>query len=289
MKKILIFFLFIGLLCAPFHCFASVDWEIKHFFTTEHSPIDIAYAAEDGLYFVLTKGGTLYIYSEKGKQKGKIPVDPAMNRIAVSAQGDKVILSSEQHKTVQEISITFQVNIGTEGAPFLGPADAPVTLVVFSDFQCTYCAQAGKMFEQVLERYPEQVKIVFKHFPLQFHKVARPAALAALAAQEQGKFWEFHDLLFKNVSSLTEEKIQGIAKELHLDMKRFQDDLDSPAIRQKLSKDLQDAVSAGVKGTPTLFVNGRLVKKRSSVADIIREELAKTNHTTKSPTPVVAH
>lgn len=118
------------------------------------------------------------------------------------------------------------------------------------------------LLEQVLEKNPETVKIVFKNMPLKFHKTAEPAALAALAAHEQGKFWEFHDKLFA-AKKLNLAVIQSIATELNLDMERYKKDMNSSKIRAKLQKDLADAQKAGVTGTPTVFINGRTPKQRS--------------------------
>ena len=132
------------------------------------------------------------------------------------------------------------------------------------------------LLEQVLENNPDTVKIVFKNMPLNFHKFAAPAALAALAAGEQGKFWEFHDELFDITPKLSPEDINGIATKLGLDIARFKKDMESDSIKQKLAKDLKDAQNAGVTGTPTIFVNGIKVKNRSvpAIQKLIDEELA---------------
>lgn len=133
------------------------------------------------------------------------------------------------------------------------------------------------LLEQVLEHNPDTVKIVLKNLPLSFHKFAKPAALAALAAGNQGKFWEFHDALFK-VSKLNATTIDTIAAELELDAKKLKEDMASPQIQQKLAKDIFDAQQAGVRGTPTIIINGRLLKERnlSAIQKIINEELKKT-------------
>jgi protein-disulfide isomerase len=115
----------------------------------------------------------------------------------------------------------------------------------------------------VLEQYPNQVKVVFKNFPLRNHKFARPAALAALAANEQGKFWEFHDKIFENYNKLSDKKLQEIAVELQLDMDRYQADRKNQKVRASVAQDTRDGQTAGVRGTPTIFVNGRLLKNRS--------------------------
>ena len=118
------------------------------------------------------------------------------------------------------------------------------------------------LIEQVLEQNQGKVKVVFKNMPLRFHKFADPSARAALAAGEQGKFWEFHDELFK-VEKLNDQTIRDTAVKLGLDMSRYEADMNSPAIKQRVSKDLSDAQKAGVTGTPTVFINGQRLKNRS--------------------------
>jgi protein-disulfide isomerase len=119
------------------------------------------------------------------------------------------------------------------------------------------------LLEQVLEKYPEDVKVVFKNFPLRNHKYARKAAIAALAADKQGKFWEFHDLLFENYNRLSDERIKKIAEELGLDMEKFGKDQKDPQILKLINRDMSEGRSAGVRGTPTVFANGRLLRNRS--------------------------
>ena len=116
---------------------------------------------------------------------------------------------------------------------------------------------------QVLEKNPDSVKLVFKHFPLRNHKFAMKAAIAALAAEKQGKFWEFHDLLFKNYNRLNEQKVKEIALQLNLDMEKFEKDRKDPALTAIINRDLSEGMKAGVRGTPAVFINGRLLRKRS--------------------------
>lgn len=118
------------------------------------------------------------------------------------------------------------------------------------------------LLEQVLEKNPETVKMVFKNMPLRFHKFADPSARAALAAFKQGKFWEFHDELFK-AEKLSNEVITNIAVQLNLDIAQFNKDMKSSEIQDMISKDLADAQKAGVTGTPTIFINGKRLKNRS--------------------------
>jgi protein-disulfide isomerase len=119
------------------------------------------------------------------------------------------------------------------------------------------------LLEQVLEKNPKTVKIVFKNFPIRSHRFAVSAALAALAADRQGKFWEFHDELFKNHNQLDEEKFQQIADGLKLDKDQFEKDRQDPLLLEIVKHDFNQGIEAGVNSVPTVFVNGRRLKQRS--------------------------
>jgi protein-disulfide isomerase len=129
----------------------------------------------------------------------------------------------------------------------------------------------------VLERYPTQVKLVKKSFPLPMHRFARKAAMAALAAGEQGKFWEYNDLLFKNYNKLSDQKFLDFAQQLGLDMTSFRKGMTDPKLQALLNKNRQDGAKAGVTGTPSIFINGRRLKNRSlqGFEQIINAELKK--------------
>jgi protein-disulfide isomerase len=129
----------------------------------------------------------------------------------------------------------------------------------------------------VFETYPKVVKLAIKNFPLPNHKFARQAAVAALAADRQGKFWEFHDELYKNYSRLSEEKIQEIAQQLGLDTAKLDQDMKAPEINAIVENDLREGKNAGVRGIPTIFINGRLLRDRSfpGFQAAIEKELAK--------------
>lgn len=129
----------------------------------------------------------------------------------------------------------------------------------------------------MFETYPQAVKLAIKNFPLPNHKFARPAAVAALAANRQGKFWEFHHELYKNYNRLSEEKIQEIAQQLGLDTARLDKDMKAREITAIIEKDLREGKEAGVRGIPTIFINGRLLRDRSFAGfkAAIERELAK--------------
>ena len=129
--------------------------------------------------------------------------------------------------------------------------------------------------EQLLEKYPTDVKVVFKNFPIRSHKFAVQAAMAALAAGRQDKFWEFHDELFKNYNRLNEQKIQEIATQLGLDQTKFEEQRKNPVETARIRQDYEEGLGIGVRGTPTIFINGKRLKTRSmqSMQAIINEEL----------------
>jgi protein-disulfide isomerase len=151
----------------------------------------------------------------------------------------------------------YEVAVGK--SPAKGPANAPVTIVEFSDFQCPYCSRVGPTLQKVLEDYPKDVRVVYKHYPLSFHKQALPAAKASAAAGRQGKFWEMHDLLFQNQRELNEAAFKGYAQQLGLDVAQFEKDYASPGVAQEVEADMTLARSLGVTGTPGFFVNGRFL------------------------------
>ena len=115
----------------------------------------------------------------------------------------------------------------------------------------------------MLEQYPGKVKLVFKNLPIRSHAYSVQSAMAALAAEKQGKFWEFHDLLYKNYSSLNKEKIQEIATTLELDLEQFNKDIKDRVLQAKINQDLRDGAKAGVRSTPTVFINGWQVQDRN--------------------------
>ena len=119
------------------------------------------------------------------------------------------------------------------------------------------------VIEQVLEKYPAEVKFVFKNYPLNSHKFARQAAVAALSAGKQGKFWEFHDKLFENYDRLNQQKIQTISQDLGLDPVEFAENMKNSQLVAAVDRDQSDGIKAGVRGTPAVFVNGKLLRNMS--------------------------
>lgn len=143
--------------------------------------------------------------------------------------------------------------------PGRGPVSAPVTIIVFSDFQCPFCARLKPTLDQVREKYGDKVRLVFRNYPLSLHAQAWKAAEAGLCAHEQGKFWELHDAMFGNQQQLAVENLKAKATEIGMNAERFNSALDSGKYFTAVEADVQAGAAAGVNGTPAMFINGRFV------------------------------
>jgi protein-disulfide isomerase len=148
-------------------------------------------------------------------------------------------------------------SVSTDGSPAVGPANAQVSVVAFSDFQCPFCSRAVPTLEQVEKKYGDRVRIVFKHLPLSMHPKAPAAHAAAEAAHRQGKFWEMHDLIFGNQREMSPERYVQYATELGLDVDKFKKDVESAEVKKRIDDDTSEASRLNVRGTPAFFINGR--------------------------------
>ncbi len=162
--------------------------------------------------------------------------------------------------------------------PTKGPANAPVTIVEFSDFQCPFCIQAEKTVDDVLAAYPGKIKLVYRDFPLPMHPLAPKAAEASHCADSQGKYWEMHDKLFANQQKLEVSDLKGYARELGLEGAKFDKCLDSGEKAKVVDAHKKAGEEAGVSGTPAFFINGRPLsgaQPLESFKQIVDQELAK--------------
>jgi protein-disulfide isomerase len=169
-----------------------------------------------------------------------------------------------------------KVEIPIGDSPVRGPAEAEVTIVEYSDFQCPFCARVVPTLNQLREAYGDRVNLVYKHLPLRIHPEAPGAAAAAEAAGMQGKFWEMHDKIFAGQRELADAKYVEWARELGLDLERFDADRRSEAVRARIAKDEEEANRFGVSGTPAFFINGRFLSGAQPVdafKRVIDEEL----------------
>jgi protein-disulfide isomerase len=172
----------------------------------------------------------------------------------------------------------IRIQVSTEGAPIRGAADAPVTVVEFSDFECPFCKQAQPTLKQLLERYPGKVRLAYRDFPLDsIHPQARRAAEAARCAQDQGKFWEYHDVLFTQSPQLALEDLQRYAGQAGLDATKFDSCLAAGVHKAAVQRDLDEGNRLGITGTPAFFINGRTLtgaQPLEAFTRLIDQELA---------------
>lgn len=166
-------------------------------------------------------------------------------------------LSEEDQKAVAS---------GTPAA--FGDEKAKVTVVEFSDFECPYCTRAAAVANQIKENYPKNVRFVFRQFPLSFHQNAHLAAQASLAAAAEGKFWEYHDLLFENQKSLDRASLEKYAEQVGLNMAKFKKALDDGTYKEAVDKDIELGNKVAVSGTPTMFINGKRVGNATDYATV---------------------
>ncbi|RJQ81715.1 MAG: hypothetical protein C4519_08490 [Desulfobacteraceae bacterium] len=260
MTRIKTVLLMITLMFCAWPVQAEIDSKLFKEFKLGYSPLDIELSLSGQRVFVLDDQGHLRIYNMAGDLTDTITVGKHVDKIKVSSRDDLLFLSSRDTKTLQILSLTYTHNIDISGSPYQGPSNAPVAVVVFSDFQCPYCAKIRAIIDQVRGHYAKEVKSVFKHFPLPSHKFALHAAKASIAADAQGKFWQFHDQLFENYSQIDEKKIEEIRTALNLDKTKFEKVMEAPQTLEKITKDRQEGEQAEVRGTPTVFVNGRMVR-----------------------------
>jgi protein-disulfide isomerase len=174
----------------------------------------------------------------------------------------------------------FRAPVKTDGFPSRGPASAPVTIVEFSDFHCPFCRAAQPTLQQVLARYPDQVRLVYRHFPLDsIHPEARRAAEASWCAARQDKFWRFHDGLYANGADASTATLDRVAREAGLDTAAFDACLAGGDARAAVQRDVDEGLRFGVDGTPGFFINGRMLsgnQPMDAFVKIVDEELKGT-------------
>jgi protein-disulfide isomerase len=213
-------------------------------------------------------------------------MSPAIRRYLQDQQTDvaRSALIAELRKSGPEVRVLFEpprheIEV-TAADPSLGSPSAPVTLVEFSDFQCPFCQRVAPTLKQVKDKYGDQVRVVWKDFPLtQIHPQAFKAGEAAHCAADQGKFWEYHDRLFANQQALQPTDLKKYAADMGLDAAAFTTCLDSSKYGERVRDGVAEGSRLGVNSTPTIYINGRVLSGAQPyevIASVIDEELAKT-------------
>ena len=182
-------------------------------------------------------------------------------------------------KVVEEAADEVEVaDVSIDDDAIRGDENAKVTIIEFSDYECPFCKKAEPTMKKILKNYDGQVRWVYRDFPMSYHKNAQLAAEASEAAHAQGKYWEYHDLIYENTKNLKKADLIKYAEQLGLDMEQFKSDLESGKYTEEVKKDLADGEAAGVDGTPAFFINGRKVvgaQPYEEFARVIDEELEK--------------
>jgi protein-disulfide isomerase len=219
-------------------------------------------------------------YSENRERLGGATLEQVGDRIRDYLTGRRSEEAAQALRERAQVVVHMQpprFEVAADGHA-RGPADAPITIVEFSDFQCPYCRRAVPTLDKVLEKYPKDVRLVYRHLPLRSHQRARPAAEASLCAGEQDQFWAYHDKLFDNSRQLEDSHLVGYAEQIGLDKNRFQQCFESGKFASQVDADLEAAQQVGITGTPAFVVNGVLIsgaKPPEEFYRVIDAELAR--------------
>jgi protein-disulfide isomerase len=193
--------------------------------------------------------------------------------------------SLRKQENAQVILDSPSAKVATTGAPSLGPANAPVKIIEFADYQCPYCKQVHPDLQRLREEFPQQTVLVYEDFPLPMHPFAEKAAEASHCAEDQGKFWEYHDGLFQHNGPLDAEALKGIARSLNLDQAKFTQCLDSGKEAPTVAKGLAEGKKLGLTGTPTFFINGHMAAgatKYDALKELVTHQLSSESSDQKS-------
>jgi predicted DsbA family dithiol-disulfide isomerase len=221
-------------------------------------------------------------YEERSDQMGEQSLEQIAPRIREHLTRSRAQQATE--KLIEEVGVERflarpRFDVAAVG-PSKGPADAAVTIIEFSDFQCPYCARALPVIKEVMERYPDDVRLVYRHLPLdRIHPRARAAAEASYCAYDQGRFWAYHDMLFANNKSLADEDLKRFAEELNLDVAAWEQCLRDEKFADTMQADFEAARSIGVSGTPAFLINGVMLSGAKPVEEfvsMIESELARS-------------
>lgn len=183
---------------------------------------------------------------------------------------NQVVVSLPEFSKAKPLPPRVEVAVDAS-MPTRGSKNAPITMVEFSDYQCPYCKRAEDSVKEVMKKYGSKIKLVYRHYPLPFHHDAKPAALAAACAQEQNKFWQYHDMLFDNQNALKDTDLVTYAKKLSLNEKKFSECVASKKHEGMIDADTEAGKKLGVTGTPAFFINGRMLSGARPAEDF--EEL----------------
>ncbi len=222
--------------------------------------------------------GDVDAFYEARKQQIRATKEKVEDQIRKFLRYETFIEGLETAAEVELLTEPFRVDVATTG-PRKGSANAPITIVEFSDFECPFCSRVNPAIKKVTDTYGDKVTIVFRQYPLDIHRNARKAGEASLCADEQGKFWEMHDAMFADQKNLSVSGLKMIAGRVaDLDTEAFETCLDSDKHAETVERDVKEGAAAGVNSTPAFFINGRYLSGAQpfeNFSAIIDEELGK--------------
>jgi len=223
------------------------------------------------------------VYEENKQALGGATLDQVKDRIVEYLTAQKGEERRQAYigelKKKYKTTVSLQppkIEVGKGTRPPLGDKNAPVTIVMFSDYECPFCKRAEPTVEQVMEKYKGKVQLYYRDYPLPFHQNAKPASEAAHCANAQGKFWEYHKKVMA-AEDLSKANLQKIASDVGLDRKKFDACLDKGEFKQAVEVELIEGEAVGIDGTPAFFINGRRLSGAQpfeKFQEIIEEELA---------------
>jgi protein-disulfide isomerase len=256
---------------------AKITFEPKNDIQLPESPKDIIFSRDGSTAFILGQKAIMIYSIAESKVTDTIPLAKPYAAIALSPDESTFYLTAKDSPQVGVIQYATINTIETGKSPVIGNPKAPVTVAAFLDYQCPYCAKIYPMLQELLKKYPSDVKLVIKQFPLPMHKFAEKASSAALAAARQNKFEKVTELFFANYTTLNDETIRKYVQDAGVDMKKFDQDLASPDIKSILQQDQDAARQVRVRAVPTIFINGISPKGRSLevFSQIIDDQLKK--------------
>ena len=221
-------------------------------------------------------------FYDKNKGQGTAPYDKIKPQLLQMMNRQALLDRLRKNQPVKILLEPKRVVVDSSGHPALGPKDAPVTIVEFTDFQCPFCKATEATLKQLHDKYGDKIRLVHMDFPLPFHSHALDAAKAARCANEQGKFWQFHDALFADQSKLAPADLKATAKTLGMNSAKFDTCFDSAKYDSQIKADQAVGEKVGVDGTPAFFIDGRPLTGAQPIPkfeELINDELANGGNT----------
>ncbi len=256
---------------------AATEWEVLKTLSLEEKPLDVAVSLDGTKAYILGNKNIFIYATDRGEVVDKIPLKDEFSQISISPDGESLYLTNSNAKQISVIRISTIFTIETGNSPVIGNPKAPTHIVAFLDYQCPYCTSMFPILTQLLDKYPQQVNLIIKHFPLRMHRSAEKAALACLAAAKQNKYKELSDLYFKNYTQLNDETIKIFAQQAGLNMAAFDKDREDASLKSIITEDMNLGRKLGFRGVPAVFINGRFVKGRTleALSQMVEQEIKK--------------